>query len=184
MTESLHFFCWVLQPVRELEYRPLMLLYSKRKDPTWRYPYATRLEIENLRIYFSHFATRIRSWKQQKDTDTHALPRGKGGKWGTGEPWASVRPDLRPKVEAWFNRKLAEIQARGITPTPGKIRSLRMNAANYGRHVLTYHRAADRMHYQVRKKKWLRYLSWKAAEERKELLANRGKNPSKVLEIS
>ena len=156
--------------------------WKKKKDPDWHYPYATRLQIENLRVYFSHFATRIRGWQQQKDTDTHALRRVKG-KWGTGIPFESVPPQHRPKVEAWFNRKLAELKARGITPSAGKIRSLRMNAAMFGRHVLTGHRSIDRLQYERRKKKWLRYLSWKAAEERKELLARRGPNPSKVLEI-
>jgi len=160
-----------------------MPLNSKRKDPDWKYPFQTRLQIENLRIYFSHFATRIRSWDQQKDTDTHALRRIKG-KWGTGEPWASVPPQHRTRVEAWFNKKLAELKAKRITPTPGKIRSLRMNAANYGRYVLTGKRRANKAHYDLRKRKWLRYLSWKAAEERKELLARRGPSPSKVLEIS
>jgi hypothetical protein len=160
-----------------------MARQMKPKDPEWTYPYATRRQIENLRIYFSHFATRIRGWHQQKDTDTHALPRVKN-KWGTGIPFESVPPQHRARVEAWFNRKLAEIKAQGITPSPGKIRSLRMNAANFGRHVLTGHRRIDRAQYEMRKRKWLRYLSWKAAEERKELLARRGPNPSKVLEIS
>jgi hypothetical protein len=155
----------------------------KQDDPTWTYPFASRLEIENLRVYFSHFATRIRSWKQQKDTDTHALPKINGA-WGGREPWASVPPQHRARVEAWFNHKLAELRAKGITPTPGKIRSLRMNAAMYGRYVLTGKRRMNRVHYEMRKRKWLRYLSWKAAEERKELLAGRGPNESKVLPIA
>ena len=156
---------------------------KENPDPTWTYPYATRLEIENLQVYFSHFATRIRGWHQQKDTDTHALPRVKGA-WGSKIPWESVPPQHRARVEEWFNKKLAELKAKGITPSPGKIRSLRMNAANYGRHVLTGHRMADRTAYEIRKKKWLRYLEWKAAEERKEFLAKRTKSPSKVLEVA
>jgi len=183
MTGRLPFSCWGLQCLTGLEYLAFVPRQMKKKDPEWRYPYASRLQIENLRIYFSHFATRIRSWDQQKDTDTHALRRIKG-KWGTGEPWASVPPQHRARVEAWFNKKLAELKARGIKPTAGKIRSLRMNAAMYGRHVLTGHRRIDKLHYEMRKRKWLRYLSWKAAEERTELLERRGPNPSKVLEIS
>lgn len=156
----------------------------KKPDPDWKYPHATRLEIENLRVYFSHFSrpNRIVGWKDQKDTDTHALPRI-NGKWGTGIPWESVLPQHRAKVDAWFNNKLAELHAKGITPSPGKIRSLRMNAAMYGRHILTFKHLGLRAGYRQRKRKWLRYLNWKAAEERKELLAARGPNPSKVLAI-
>lgn len=156
---------------------------SKKADPTWRYPHATRLQIDNLRVYFSHFATRIRGWHQQTDADTHVFPLI-NGKRGTGIPWESVPPQHRARVEAWFNKKLAELKLKGITPTPGKIRSLRMNATVYGRYVLTGKRRADKSQYDRRKREWLRYLSWKAAEERKELLALRGPNPRKVLQIA
>lgn len=150
---------------------------KKIADPGWTYPHATRLQIENLRIYFSHFATRVEGWG--KGIKTHALPQ----KETRGIPWASVPPQHRAKVEEWFNRKIAELKARGVTPSAGKIRSLRMNASNYGRYVLTGHRRGNRSQYEMKKKKWLRYLEWKAAEDRKELLRARGPEERKVLEI-
>ena len=145
-------------------------------DPDWHYPFATRLEIENLRVYFSHFATAPRGWKEHKFT--HALPR-------TNEPrerWASVPPHFRPQVEAWFQMMLKKTKRERGVVTPGKLRSLRMNAACFGRYVLTGKRRVNKSAYDRRKKAWLRYQEWATAEERKEMLA-RHPMPRKVLEI-
>lgn len=156
---------------------------KKNADPSWTYPYQTRQQIENLRIYFElHLPNRIRSWKQQTDVDTHAMPRI-NGKWGTGIPWESVPPHFRPEVERWFQMMLKRTKAQRGTLTAGKIRSLRMNAANYGRNVLTMKRNANRVWYERRKKQWLQYKEWVAERENIAARIARGPAPNRRLEI-
>jgi hypothetical protein len=165
---------------------PHHALMSRKKfdDPTWLYPHATRVQIENLRIYFElHLPNRIRSWHQQTCKDTHALPRIKEN-WGSGEPWASVPPHFRARVDAWFHMMIARVKRERGTITPGKIRSLRMNAAYYGRYVLTGKRRANKSAYDRMKRKWLQYKEWEAQQQRRELVASRGPMPRKVLECA
>jgi hypothetical protein len=153
------------------------------EDPTWRYPFASRKQIENLRIYFEHFRTRPRSWHDQSDKETRVFyPREK--KNGHFVIHDSVPPHLRKRADDWFNQKIAELKAQGITPSPGKIRSLRMNRANIARNYWTGKRFADYSLYLAKKNAWLKYLAWEAQQQRTELNRQRGRTRSKLLEVA
>jgi len=147
-------------------------------DPSWKFPYATREQIDELRQYFAHFATRLEGWKE--NPRTHALPLKERR---PDIPWFSVPEKFRPQVEDWFQRKLTELKARGVPITRGKIQSLRMNAANFGRQVLTRNRARNKGMYERKKRLWLAYLHWSAAHDRKEIEIAKAYTPSKQLEV-
>ena len=182
MAEAYHHKKPLTMP-NDLPYR-VPMARKKVADPTWLYPHKSRLYIENLRVYFElHLPNRIRNWDQQTPHDTHALPRI-GKHWGTGEPWASVPPHFRPKVEAWFQMMIARVKKERGSITPGKIRSLRMNAANFGRNVLSGRRRENHRQYNRMKKQWLMYKEWEAQQQRRELVASRGPMPRKVLECA
>jgi len=164
-------------------YCPLMPR-KKVHDPDWLYPHQTREQVENLRVYFElHLPNRIRSWKQQKDTDTHALARV-DNKWGSGEPWASVPPHFRPKVQAWFEMMLRRVKHERGCVSPGKIRSLRMNAAYFGRYVLTGKRRANKSAYDRMKRNWLKYKAWETQQQRTAFVKRQGPMPRKVLDFA
>ncbi len=153
----------------------------RKADPAWTYPHLSREKVENLRVYFEmHLPNRINGWK---GVDTHVFPKIKG-KRGSGEPWASVPPHFRPKVEAWFQMMLARTKRERGFVSPGKVRSLRMNAANFGRYVLTGKRRANKSVYDRMKRQWLRYKEWETQQQRAALVASRGPMPHKVLEVA
>ena len=158
--------------------KPLRIVKPNPQDSGWKFPYASRERIDSLRQYFAHFATRLEGWKQQPRT--HALP-AKDRR--PDIPWFSVPEQHREKVNDWFLRKLEEWKRSGRPLTAGKIQSLRMNAANYGRYVLTRKRAANRMVYERNKRIWLEFLNWQERQDRKEVELSRPLKPSKVLEL-
>jgi hypothetical protein len=150
-------------------------------DPTWTYPYATRARIESLAKYMSEFGKRSTNWHMQgkRKESTRVLPNKRKNKI----PFESVPPHLRFRAEQWFNRKVAEEQTKGILgwPSPGKIRSLRMNACNAGRHMWNGEYYTRYRHYLKKKKAWLMYLEWKAKQERQDFSQPM---PHKVLECA
>lgn len=158
--------------------KPLRVVKANPRDPAWKFPYATRENIDYLRQYFAKFATRLEGWRQ--NPKTHALPAKERR---PDIPWFSVPPQHREAVEIWFQRKLAEWKQSGRPLTAGKLQSLRMNAANYGRYVLTGKRRGNRSAYERNKRIWLEFLSWQAKQDRKELEASRPRTASKVIEL-
>jgi hypothetical protein len=159
--------------------KPLRIVKPDPKDPTWTFPYASRQRIENIRAYMAHFATRLEGWKQ--NPRTHALPAKQRR---PDIPWYSVPVQHRQRVQEWFDRKIAELHAKGVTITAGKIQSLRMNATVFGRYVLTGKRSMNRMHYELNKRIWLAYLDWQAKHEKKEIDIERPATRSKMLELA
>lgn len=151
----------------------------RKKDPTWLYPYMSRERVENLRIYFElHLPNRVRNWNT--GPDTHALPREMYKK----TPWASVAPHFRPNVQRWFDMMVERTKKQRGSISPGKIRSLRMNAANFGRNILTGRRRENHKQYTRMKNQWLRYKAWEAEQQRKEFVAKQGPLPHKILEVA
>jgi hypothetical protein len=55
-----------------------------------------------------------------------------------------------------------------------------MNAALYGRQVLTGKRYVRAWHYAMDKRRWFAYLEWEKSQE----LARLPKTPSKVLDVA
>jgi hypothetical protein len=158
--------------------KPLRVVKPNPQDPGWTFPHATREDIDYLRQYFAKFATRLEGWRQNKQT--HALPLKDRR---PDIPWYSVPEKHRETVELWFQRKLAEWKTSGRPLTAGKLQSLRMNATNYGRYVLTGKRRANRGEYEKNKRVWLEFLSWQAKQDRKEVELSRPLTASKVIEI-
>jgi len=158
--------------------KPLRVVKPNPRDPSWKFPHASREQIDELRQYFAHFATRLEGWKQ--NPRTHALP-AKDRR--PDIPWFSVPEQHRAECQRWFEMKIAELKASGRRITSGKIQSLRMNATNYGRYVLTGKRRANRGHYERRKRIWLTFLEWQAKHDRKEIEISRPHTSSKVLEL-
>jgi hypothetical protein len=144
--------------------KPMRRVKPDPQDPDWTFPYATRKTLEKIRDYFESFQTggHPRGWKQLRHVSVV-----KGAKI----PWASVDPKHRAEVDRWFKMKLNQLRLLGPV-RPGKIASLRMNAAYYGRHVLTRKRGANRSAYQRRKRIWLAFQDWeKSIVSRAENLA-------------
>ena len=158
--------------------KPLRPVRANPKDPEWKFPYASRERIDTLRQYFAHFATRLEGWHQ--NPRTHALhPKDRHPEI----PWYSVPEQHRAKVQAWFDFKIAELKAKNITITAGKLQSLRMNAANYGRYVLTGKRRANHAVYARHKRIWFAYLEWSAERDRRDIEIAKDFTPSKRLEV-
>lgn len=158
--------------------KPLRVVKPNHQDPDWKFPFATRETIDEIRQYMAHFATRLEGWKQ--NPRTHALPAKERR---PDIPWYSVPEQHRAAVQVWFTRKIEELKASGRPITAGKIQSLRMNATNFGRYVLTRKRSANRMNYEKKKRIWLAYLQWSAKQHRKEIELAKPFTPSKVLEL-
>ena len=150
------------------------------KDPDWKYPYASRQMIAELEKYFAHFATRQRSWHDQTNNETHILDRFRKVKI----PFESAPPHLRQRAKEWFDRKAAEWIAVNGPMHAGKYRSLMMNACHVARTEWTSRSFVQRLHYFKSRKKWLRYLHWKAQQERAEMLKQMGPAPNRFLEVS
>lgn len=159
--------------------KPLRKVKLKPKDPDWTFPYATRACLERIREYFEGFQKGLHPQGWRLNKNTHALKKS------DGTPFASVLPHLRPKVIAWFEMMLARERAKKIAgwPSPGKVRSLRMNAAHFGRNVLTGRRRANKSVYDRRKRIWLAFQEW---ENRKQFVDREVERPhtsSKLLEL-
>jgi hypothetical protein len=152
------------------------------KDPDWVYPYASRQRIENLTKYFMAFGKKPRDWHTQTGKQTHVFDKNR---WRREAiiPFESVPPWLRHRAEQWFNRKIAECKAEGRPnwPSPGKIRSLRMNACHVGRNLWTRKNFASFVLYRKNKKAWLLWLEWNAKNERRE---SQEPMPHRVLEVA
>ena len=158
--------------------KPLRVVKPNPRDPSWKFPYASREKIDELRQYFAAFANRLEGWKQNKHT--HALPEKDRR---PDIPFYSVPEQHRAEAIRWFNMKIDELKKSGRPITQGKINSLRMNATNYGRYVLTRKRSINRMQYERRKRIWLTFLEWDAKQQGKEIEVNKPYTPSKQLEI-
>ena len=120
-------------------------------------------------------------FRNMRGVNTHVLPANRPNRI----PWESVPPQFRERCQKLFNRKVAEEKAKGIPgwPSDGKIRSIRMNVANAGRHYFNAENFIRYIHYKRDKKMWLLYQEWLAKEERKKLLAERGPEEHTFLEI-
>ena len=151
----------------------------KPPDPTWSYPHATRNQVEGAKRYL----------------DTHkALPnwniRPVGGQNAVLDqhrknkiPWESVRPDLRPRCQEWFDTRIAKYKAEGRQITQGIINSVRCNATRQGRYCLTTRYSLDRLNWKHALKVWNRYLEWLAVEERLKFVASVG-TETRLLDIA
>lgn len=134
-------------------------------DVTWLYPHASREEIAELKTFFDHFATRPRNWHDQTRKETHAVTLVNKDRI----PWFSVPEQFRPRVQAWFDMKVNQVIREKGSITPGKIRSLRMNACHFGRNVLTHRTWALRRAYLKKRAKWLQYQEWLCQQEIQQL---------------
>ena len=147
-------------------------------DPTWDFPFASRERIEKIRAYFTSFETGERKRGFHNVRHKAVIPEAK-------TPWASVPAHFRAQVDAWFRMKVALERAKRIRgwPTRWKIQSLRMNAAYFGRHVLTGKRYANHGHYAWMKQVWLAYKDWEARKQYVAREISRPHTSSKLLDI-
>lgn len=101
-------------------------------------------------------------------------------------PWESVPPQYRHRCQQLFNRKIAEARAKGIPgwPTQGKIKSIRMNCANAGRHMFNGEYYLRYSIYKRQRNIWMLYLEWLAEQRYAEELRARGPEQHKQLEIA
>ncbi len=82
--------------------------------------------------------------------------------------WPTVPEKHRPRVDAWFWMKVAEVKRRnGGKISPAKYSSLRGNAINFGVYVLTGKRRANRSDYERKKRIYLAYQEWLNTEDEK-----------------
>jgi len=156
---------------------PLRRVKIDPRDPEWTFPYASRAYLTKIREYFRTIHLKPKSWKDQKETHVFGHPENRKNL----ERWASVPVERRDRVEAWFQKKLAEVPEE--KRTPGKIRSLMGNATMYGRYILGGKRLARHRNYIRMKNIWLAYQEWEASEQRRERESSRARTPSKVLEL-
>lgn len=158
--------------------KPLKVVKPDPRDPTWRFPYASRQRVDELRQYFAQFATKPKGWRAQPRTHcTHIKDRH------PEIPWYQVEEHLRPRVEEWFQRKVAEWKASRRPLTRGKLQSLRMLAVRQGRWIWTGKRAMNALHYKMRKQVWLAFLEWSADQDRRNIEIAKDHTRSKQLEI-
>jgi hypothetical protein len=155
--------------------KPLRRIKPNPDDPTWAFPFATRQRINKLRWYFTEYLPhRQKHWKCNKVLD-----------WKTSlelrkyTKWPSVPEEHRERVEVWFQRKVKEVVDRDGFITDGKFRSLKMNAANFGRSILTRKREANRFLYKLDKRVWLAYVEWEESERQRNL----PRTPSRFLDV-
>lgn len=152
-------------------------------DPTWTFPYASRKHIERLRHRFlveigNRPPTSTQLWRKAHTpvlSQKIAQQRRKNG-----IEWPSVPRRFRRQVNDWFNRKVNEWIIEHGSITRGKKDSLRMNAAYYGRWVLTGKRRMNKSKYDQDKRMWFFYRDWEKSQE----LKNLPKTPSKILDVA
>jgi hypothetical protein len=148
-----------------------------RHEKDWTYPHASRERIEWLQHYFATHKI-VHGW-HEPIKDTHVFKRS-SPLYGSD----SVPVHLRARADEWFNRAIAKEQAKKIPgwPSAGKIRSLKMNRANIGRHVLAGNKHLHRQQtYKMRLNQWTRYLEWLAKQERSEIYRNLPRTSSTVV---
>jgi hypothetical protein len=149
------------------------------QEDGWKYPHATREEIQELESYFRDLAMSPRkNWKTRPKT--HALDRkeAKPGEW-----WPSVPPHLKQRTQDWFDAKVQKTIAERGGITEGKRRSLRAQAARQARDVWSGNFLRRRNQHSGKKRRWNRYLAWLAEQQREEIKRNTPKTQSRVLEI-
>src|SRR6516165_12199898 len=112
-------------------------------DPTWTFPYATRKYVEKLRRYFlKEIIPAGQLWRSKANP---VLPKKVSlAMRKRGIQWPSVPRRFRKQVNDWYIKKLNEWIAEHGSITRAKDQSLKMNAACYGRYVLTGKRLANR----------------------------------------
>jgi hypothetical protein len=160
--------------------KPLRKVKPNPADPDWTFPYAKRERMMAICNYFENIRFTRKLTQMGISKNTHALPRSLAKKLRKKTAWPSVPAQFRTKVDDWFHKKLAQIKAERGYLTPGKIRSLRMNAAYYGRHVLTGRRRANRGRYEMDKRLYLTFLEWEKSENMRQL----PKTESRILEVA
>jgi hypothetical protein len=144
-------------------------------EPIWTYPYATRRRV-NL-AYARLAKIDCRNWKD------NPRPRVLYQHRKNKIPWESVRPDLRPQVQQWFDNKIAEYKALGRPITQGIINSVRCNATRYGRQTLTHRYSAMFLHWKTSLHIVTRYEEWLAQQQRSTYVGSLGKTQSRQLEL-
>ncbi len=163
--------------VRFFAVKPLRTVKPSPRDPDWQFPYASRERMAKIRAYFLALPHRARSWTTQ---NRKSILNDK--ERATLEPWAQVPVKHRDRVEKWFNMKVAQLPPH--RRTVAKIRSLRGNAINYGRHVLTGHRRANKSQYDRNKRLWLTFQEWQEKELQREVAESLPRTRSKLLEVA
>lgn len=158
--------------------KPLRTVKLDPDDPDWTFPYARRATMEKILVYFENIKVDKTSWSVNKHT--HALPAKVAAELRKTTRWPSVEPKYRQKVEDWFQMKLAQAKKERGELTAGKIRSLRMNAAVYGRFILTGKRRGDHGRYAQNKRLLFAYREHLHQEE----LRNAPKLQSRRLEVA
>jgi hypothetical protein len=150
--------------------KPLKVIPPDPADPAWTFPYASRKEIERIVHYFEvHLPNRVDSWASFKGKRHFALPRKEHEQLRKITRWPSVPEKYRQQTEDWFQKKLKQcIEERGFV-TPAKLRSMKMNAANFGRNVLTKKRMWNKIRYDRDKAIYLAYKEWLRVEQLKSL---------------
>lgn len=159
------------------------IVKANPNDPEWKFPYATRRYIEKLRKKFEEYQRNMgkKNWHHQTYKQTHVLPMNRPNKI----PWESVPPHWRARCQELFNRKVAIEKAKKIHgwPTPGKIRSIRMNCARAGRHYFNGENHTKHFAYLMARKMWILYQQWEVEQERKKFVMEREPMPHKILEV-
>jgi len=158
--------------------KPLRTVKPDPDDPDWTFPYAKRETMEKILVYFENLPNRKEGWKENKHT--RALPQAEAKKLRETTRWPSVPPQHRQRVEDWFQMMLARVRQERGEVTPGKLQSLRMNAANYGRYILTGKRTRNYVMYARRKRLLLAYREWQRQEE----IRSRPKLQSRRLQVA
>jgi hypothetical protein len=161
--------------------KPLRRVRPNPRDPTWEFPYASRERIEKIRAYFTGFETGEHKRGFHNIRHRSVLPPEVCRK----TPWASVAPHFRAQVDSWFRMKVAQERAKKIRgwPTRWKVQSLRMNAAYFGRQVLTRKRYANHGRYARMKRIWLAYKDWEARKQYVAREISRPQTARKLLDI-
>lgn len=151
------------------------------KDPTWTYPYRTRNQIAAAKRYLAKCHAKKHGWNNFKHRERpEALPGNRPNKI----EWESVPPQFRQATQEWFNQKIAECKARGISLTDGKIRSLRCNATRQGRHIMTKKHGIKMWVYYSMRAVVERYEKWLTQQQKIEHQKIIGKTESRVLEVA
>ncbi len=155
--------------------KPLKKIEPDPNDPLWTFPYADRATMNRIVWYFEvHLPNRKEGWIQ--NPKTHALTRAEKKAAGNTR-WPSVPARNRVRVEEWFQMMLARVKRERGVVTPGKLQSLRMNAANYGRNVLmSTKRCLNRAQYNKDKRLYLAYQEYLTKEIRKALPKTESRN--------
>lgn len=149
--------------------------------PDWKFPYAHRAYIEQLRSRFCQPKKKPHGWKEVKKT--RALPIAEAAKLRKWTRWPSVAPEHRERTELYFQHLLEKAKREGKELTPGIIRSRRMLAAFYGRQCLTHKWGGWLAGYYFARKMWRFYLQWEEEQKQQQKQQDLPRTPSKILDI-